>query len=342
MPPPPLVENPNPPLPPNVENLAIPPQDKVLLDNCRKKLMDISLESCNGCHEEWFDLQVVNGLCKKCRDNDKFKPSNNMYPGDAPDLPTLTQMEEMLILPVHALVQVWQIRGGQYKYTGHTCNFPRDTAVFHAKVPLLPQEVDVIIMRRSGVQGENNEAIHQDFRVRRQVLETWLKYLEVHHPTFRQGAQQQVEIDYQRLNQLPEDGSIHEQLRNVESGSLEDAFQDAGPPEVDTAAPGQQDPLYSAGFVPNMQNGQTEEELLRQAAFNSDEPVVLTMPSVHGTPISEYEGRRIAINAFPTLFPSGKADFNEPRDKKIEMKDWALHLLKLKGGCFAKHSCFQY
>jgi hypothetical protein len=60
-----------------------------------------------------------------------------MYPGPRPqpadDLPELTQIEEMLIAPVHALVQLWQVRGGQYKYTGHTCNFPRENALFHAK-----------------------------------------------------------------------------------------------------------------------------------------------------------------------------------------------------------------
>lgn len=304
----------------------------------------IALESCDNCHEEGFDLKVKDGKCHKCQVNGKkYTHHNNMYPGVAPDLPPLTQMEEMLISPVHALVQVWQICGGQYKYTGHTCNFPRDTAVFHAKLPLLPQEVDVIIMCRTGAQGENNEAIHQDFCVHRNVLETWLKYLEEHHPTFRQGAGQRLEIDYERLQQLPVDGSVHEQLRNVESGTLDDAFQDVGPPEADTPASGQQvDPIYSAGFVPNMQNGQTEEDLLRQAALNSGESVVLTMPSVHGTPISEYEKCRIAIDAFPSLFPTGKADIKEDRETTVDMKDWALHLLKLKGGRFARHPHFRY
>ena len=81
------------------------------------------MESCDLCHEEWFDLKVENGVCEHCRKGSKFQPSNNMYPGDgASDLPELTQMEEMLISPVHALVQLWQIQGGQTKYTGHTCN----------------------------------------------------------------------------------------------------------------------------------------------------------------------------------------------------------------------------
>jgi hypothetical protein len=65
-----------------------------------------------------------------------------MYPGPgANHLPELTQMEEMLISPVHALIQLWQIRGGQYKYTGHTCNFPRDNIVFHSTVPYCQRNV---------------------------------------------------------------------------------------------------------------------------------------------------------------------------------------------------------
>ncbi|KZP21694.1 hypothetical protein FIBSPDRAFT_700590, partial [Athelia psychrophila] len=103
---------PHPPvIPLHDETSAISAEDKVLLENCRKKLEDIALETCNHCHEEWFDLKVKDGKCQKCRANNKFQPSNNMYPGVAPDLPHLTQMEEMLISPVHALVQVWQIRG---------------------------------------------------------------------------------------------------------------------------------------------------------------------------------------------------------------------------------------
>ena len=182
-------------------NLAVTEQEKRMLDDVRKKLMEIKLEVCSLCHEEWFDLKVVDGICYKCKHtvkhSTKYQPSNNMYPGPGPspndDLPALTQMEEMLIAPVHALVQLWQVRGGQFKYTGHTCNFPRENAVFHAKVPLLPNECDIIIMRRRGVNDVTNEEIFEDFRVRRDAIEKWLRYLELHHPTFQS---QQVTIDY--------------------------------------------------------------------------------------------------------------------------------------------------
>src|SRR5438552_3984019 len=109
-----------------------------------------------------------------------------MYPGPDPPthLPKLTQIEEMLIAPVHALLQVWQVRGGQTKYTGHTCNFARENAVINAKVPLLPEQCDVIVMRRTGI-SEQNEQIFQDFRVQQHAIQQWLLYLEENHPTFQ-------------------------------------------------------------------------------------------------------------------------------------------------------------
>src|SRR5882762_2734893 len=129
----------------------------------------------------------------------------------------------------------------------------------------------------------------------------------------------------------------------MENEQMEDAFLNTGPPEAtDDAAPQEPNPLFSAGFVPNMHNRQTEEEHLRQAAFQVDEPVILTMPSMRGTPISEHSGHQIAIYAFPTLFPTGEADAIADQEEKVEMKDWALHLIKLKGGCFARHPRFQY
>ena len=302
--------------------------------------MAIAMESCSLCHEEWFDLEVEDGACKNCRKSPKFQPSNNMYPGNgASHLPELSQMEEMLISPVHALVQLWQIRGGQTKYTGHTCNFPRENAVFHAKVPLLPEECDIIIMRRTGVEVGTDAAIYQDFRVRRHAIQQWLEFLIEHHPTFRS---RQVAIDYTRLDELPVDGLVHDRLRTMENEQMEDAFLNTGPPEATDGEAQEPNPLFSAGFVPNMQNRLTEEEHLRQAALQGDEPVILTMPSMRGTPISEHSGHQIAIDAFPTLFPTGEADAVADRDDPVEMNEWALHLMKLKGGRFARHPRFRY
>ena len=55
-------------------------------------------------------------------------------------------------------------------------------AIFHAtKVPLLPEECDIMIMCCTGT----DEAIDQDFRVCRHAIQQWLEYLVQHHPTFQ-------------------------------------------------------------------------------------------------------------------------------------------------------------
>ncbi|KAJ3900563.1 hypothetical protein F5879DRAFT_808991, partial [Lentinula edodes] len=51
---------------------------------------------------------------------------------------------------------------------------------------------------------------------------------------------------------------------------------------------------------------------------------------------------QIAIEAFPTLFPTGKADFAVSRDINVTMSEWAAHFLQLDGGHFARHLHFQY
>ncbi|KAF8154323.1 hypothetical protein K438DRAFT_1622431, partial [Mycena galopus ATCC 62051] len=96
---------------------AVSPEDKILMDNVREKILQVQLESCDSCHERWFDLTVINGKCQKCRARNhsgKFQTSNMMNPGLVPGpetLPPLTQIEEMMISPVHALVSLYQIRG---------------------------------------------------------------------------------------------------------------------------------------------------------------------------------------------------------------------------------------
>jgi len=194
---------------------------------------------------------------------------------------------------------------------------------------------DVIIMRRTGVEVGTDEAIYQDFRVCRHAIQQWLEYLTLHHPTFQS---RQVTVDYTRLDQLPVKGLVHERLRTTENEQMEDAFLSTGPPEASHDGDVQQSQLlFSAGFVPNLQDRLIEEDHLRQAALQGDNPVILTMPSMHGSPISEHAGHHIAIDAFPTLFPTGKADIAAECDEAVEMKDWASHLMKLKGGHFARH-----
>ncbi|KAJ6631834.1 hypothetical protein B0H10DRAFT_2250268 [Mycena sp. CBHHK59/15] len=232
---------------------AVSAEDKLLMSKVRDEWMKVTMGSCTGCHEQWFDLDVQQGKCKKCRHKKKetkYQDSNGMDPGPSPELPPLTQMEEMLISPVHALVSLYQVHGGQFKYSGHCCNFACDTAVFHNK----------------------------DFRVQQNVIQQWLTYLVANHPAFRRN----VTVDWDRVTQLPENALIHNQLHTVQSQNIPEPDKDVGPPQ-DRENPHEQTPLFTRGFVPNMNTGQTEIEQL-QAAANTfpngtpNGPVILTMP----------------------------------------------------------------
>ena len=63
---------------------------------------------------------------------------------------------------------------------------------------------------------------------------------------------------------------------------------------------------------------------------------------MRGTPINEYSHHQIARDAFPHLFPFGKADFSHPRDVEVTMLEWAAHMLRFKGGRFARDPRFRY
>jgi hypothetical protein len=233
--------------------------------------------------------------------------------------------------------QVWQVRGGQHKYRGHCCNFVRENENIQRHLPLLPSECEIVILRRRGAINPEDTAMFEDFRVRRGHIQQWLNYLRAHHPTF---SNPDIQIDDERIQQLPEDGLVHDQLLNLTTSEI-DSEEDQGPPEEGDDQPPAN--LHSNGFVPDLHILTHEIDQLRNAAHAPPPPdgQLLTMPVVRGTPLSEY-GSNIAINAFPTLFPTGKGGFDEPRSKKVSEKQWANYLLQFRGGRFARHPRFRY
>lgn len=67
-------------------------------------------------------------------------------PGSPPHLPKLTSIEEIMISPIQVFMQVRQICGMQYAYSGHVCNFVHEIGPMARKLPLLPEDCDVIIL----------------------------------------------------------------------------------------------------------------------------------------------------------------------------------------------------
>ncbi|KAG6995009.1 hypothetical protein FocnCong_v016658 [Fusarium oxysporum f. sp. conglutinans] len=194
-------------------------RDKELLEKFWTELENDRMEHCARCQETWFDMGLKGGICKRCiaRDKNKkedepwfFSAENQLDFGLIPAfLPQLTIVEEMLIARVHVFVNVMQVRGQQYKYRGHIVHFLRDVGKVYSQLPLLPPELDVILLRppTASEHAHLNRQFRRQFRVRRRCLQEWLNFLSNNHPGYRG-----ITVCQKRMSVLPEDGDVLDQV----------------------------------------------------------------------------------------------------------------------------------
>ncbi|KAG7424371.1 hypothetical protein Forpi1262_v014500 [Fusarium oxysporum f. sp. raphani] len=261
-------------------------------------------------------MGLKEGICKRgiAKDKNKkedepwfFSAENQLDFGLIPAfLPQLTIVEEMLIARVHVFVNVMQVRGQQYKYRGHIVHFLRDVGKVYRQLPLLPAELDVILLRppNASEHAHLNRQFRRQFRVRRRCLQAWLDFLSQNHPGYRD-----ITVCQTRMSVLPEDGDVLDQVATAES---------TDPPSANFCA------------VPDLLPEDTEMETLHLHVLGEerDEPLPvrpptqqhqLDMPDIRRTPINEFSQSQALLSlAFPTLFPRGQADFVEPRLRPIK------------------------
>ena len=78
-----------------------------------------------------------------------------MDPGAVPEhLPTLTEVEEMIIARVHVHLQVARVCGQQYQYTGYVVCFSQNILKIWKQLPLLPIELDILIIKPTANKGD--------------------------------------------------------------------------------------------------------------------------------------------------------------------------------------------
>ncbi|RKK07529.1 hypothetical protein BFJ65_g17734 [Fusarium oxysporum f. sp. cepae] len=313
------------------------------------------IEHCARCQETWFDMGLKEGICKRCIAKDKnkkeddpwfFSAENQLDFGLIPAfLPQLTIVEEMLIARVHVFMNVMQVRGQQYKYRGHIVHFLRDVGKVYRQLPLLPAELDVILLRppNASEHAHLNRQFRRQFRVRRRCLQAWLDFLSQNHPGYRD-----ITVCQTRMSVLPEDGDVLDQVATAEStdppspnlGTAE--HDDVEPDEVDQCA------------VPDLLPEDTEMETLHLHVLGEERDELLPvrpptqqhqldMPDIRRTPINEFSQSQALLSlAFPTVFPRGQADFVEPRLRPIKYADYIQHALRWHDGRFARHPTFRF
>ncbi|KID81448.1 ATP-dependent DNA helicase PIF1 [Metarhizium guizhouense ARSEF 977] len=279
----------------------------------------IKMETCARCKERWFAMDLKDGVCHACFLRDKgnktpflMSAENEMDPGELPThLPELTQVEEMIIARCHIQMVVYRYRGHQYHYSGHCVSFMQNIAKTVNTLPNLPSELDIVVLRPSNQVMENDQRYQRQFRssfrVRKGRIVAWLQYLKVNHPDY-----QRVTISLNRLDTLPVDDDVSLSFVSI-INNPSNAEGQAQPVSTDNA------PTTSQSMVPNLNITATEVDLiLREISGLGQIPPHVPAPEVRSTPIDEAAGsERIFAMAFPTLYPTGRADFNTPRIRQV-------------------------
>lgn len=229
-------------------------------------------------------------------------------------------VEEMLIARVHVHVKVLQVRGAQYKYRGHVVHFLRNVGRLFEELPLLPEELDIILLRPPNIEGDPcfQQQFARDFQVRRSCLLIWLHYLRRHHRGYRD-----IVVRQDRLQRLPVDGSIDGSIAS-QVADIPDGEVPQGPVE---GAVGEDPSDAETSAIPNFQVTETELNALQSRLLDGGpEPECgvdleqmprsgqaqhqIPLPSIRRTPLNEFDRSQPLLTlAFPTLYPDGKADF---------------------------------
>ena len=338
---------PPPPPPPPLQPAGFLPADQwKLIQDFHTALDGVKMEYCVRCRERWFSMGLRNETCDACFLRDKGSQSpflmsaeNEMDPGEVPaHLPALTQVEEMIIARSHVQMLVHRYRGHQYHYSGHCVSFMQNNVKTVDALPNLPSELDIVVLRPSNQVMEDDpryrSQFRADFRVRRGHVLTWLHYLKANHPDYRW-----IKISPERLDTLPVDDDISSSFPAIVDETIVEEPQVTDPP-VTADLP----PPNSQSMVPNLNISTTEADmLLASISGRAPLPPGLPAPSIRSTPLDEAAGReRIFAMAFPTLYPTGRADFNTARERKVDLNDYARHMMCYHDGRFGRHPRWRF
>ena len=339
----------------NVEDLpdappSVDPKFDKAMDAIRTfelEQMSYSVETCSICLECRLSEVHFSGMCARCK-RDKipikmFSAENCMDPGQVPsELADLTVVEQQLIARISPCINVHMLRHGGMASSGHCITFPQEVNEPARIFPKLPTEIKIIRVRK---QGKNDSS--KDFRVRRRMVESALKWLKANNPAFSD-----IEISIQRLNRLPVDGQLDD-LETVEFPPDTVHLDDKGPAE-DQFGPAIIGRESASGVLIAEPPVNIEEEVRSavnevigdrstEVTFTKRGIVTIPWPTRDGTPLSEFTTRHFFTMAFPCLFPHGRGDFFMNRLRTCEsLANWCEHLLWYRDGRFARHPYFKF
>ena len=202
------------------------------------RLRAMRLMLCRNCNQqrllpreaaEHYIFQGSLSWCQRCgawgknQHGQTWGDFNSMDPRAVPpELQDLTEVEEMLIARVAAIMKVEVLKGGTTAARGHCIAFTQNNQFLVDELPRLPREVSYVFVRRCN--GDRTES--SKFKVHRARVLGALRWLKQNNPFYKN-----IRISLERINELPVDGSVEEMMVEGSFVGAEDGAvaEDVGP-----------------------------------------------------------------------------------------------------------------
>ena len=217
-------------------------------------------------------------------------------------------IEEMLVAPVHPIMSVYRLPGGQLMSNGYIANFAQDVNQICKVLPHLPKDLPIIILSKKDQYNTDKE-----FKVNRIRVETVLKYLCTHNQQYIDNG---ITISVENLKVLPEN-EIPNDFETIEiKNDINENYN------INTKNELQEDEHNSVyqTYVECEINSLSEDDKIRTK---------LKWPTINSMPINEFEYDGLSSLVFPKLFPKGAGDpTKKARLAFVSETDGFKHLLK--------------
>ncbi|XP_074596305.1 uncharacterized protein LOC141851459 [Brevipalpus obovatus] len=283
-----------------------------------RKVWELEEKTCIYCNRASFVLSMVGedkcNVCAKESTSTKFTASNNMDPGPIPpELEELSYIEQMVIAQIHPVVSLFKLGGAQYAHRGNVINFRQDISSSTTLLPHHPSTIpSTIIFNRQTPHGLAQFTASAS-KIRRALL--WLKSNNDYY--------RMITISEENLAAIGENNDLSQELLNLDL-----------PDDQAAANQAQEVEEIQESFIPQLWNIDQQNQI--QEALN------VPYPSIDGNPINEFSEEGYIVKAFPTLFPTGKADFLAHRDVALTLDQYFKYLLMYKDKRFARDPRFRF